>query len=198
MPLVCAGGVGDERAFVARARAWATRACSSARGSSPRPSAGPATTTSRRSCGARRADIVLTERHLRGAGGRDRHADYVRRSGPKAGPIARSMLRGRKTKHWMRTIYALRSLWQLKRGLLPTRRSATTGRPARASAGIDRGRARGRDRPALRRGVAGVPRGLSRVTSLRRVDSRRATRRFRRCPDARLECQEPPQLDPGA
>ena len=27
------------------------------------------------------------------------------------------MLRGRRTKHWMRTLYALRSLWQLKRGL---------------------------------------------------------------------------------
>ena len=41
----------------------------------------------------------------------------VERLGTKAGPLARWMLRGRKTKHWMRTIYALRSLWQLKRGL---------------------------------------------------------------------------------
>ena len=43
---------------------------------------------------------------------------YVQRLGTKAGPLARWMLRGRRTKHWMRTIYALRSLWQLKRGLL--------------------------------------------------------------------------------
>jgi nitronate monooxygenase len=28
------------------------------------------------------------------------------------------MLRGRKTKHWMRTFYALKSLWQLKRSSL--------------------------------------------------------------------------------
>jgi nitronate monooxygenase len=36
----------------------------------------------------------------------------------RAGPLARFMLRGRRTKHWMRTLYALRSLWALKRGLL--------------------------------------------------------------------------------
>jgi nitronate monooxygenase len=42
----------------------------------------------------------------------------VRRLGRKAGPIARFMLRGRRTKHWMRTLYALRSLWSLKRGLM--------------------------------------------------------------------------------
>jgi len=28
------------------------------------------------------------------------------------------MLRGHKTKHWMRSIYALRSIWQLKRASL--------------------------------------------------------------------------------
>jgi nitronate monooxygenase len=27
------------------------------------------------------------------------------------------MLRHRRTKHWMRTLYGLRSLWQFKRGL---------------------------------------------------------------------------------
>jgi nitronate monooxygenase len=41
----------------------------------------------------------------------------VRRLGTRAGPLARLMLRGRRTKHWMRTLYALRSLWSLKRGL---------------------------------------------------------------------------------
>jgi nitronate monooxygenase len=38
--------------------------------------------------------------------------------GLKAGPVARWMLRHRRTKHLMRTIYALRSLWQLKRASL--------------------------------------------------------------------------------
>ncbi len=44
----------------------------------------------------------------------------VERMGLRAGPVARWMLRGRRTKHWMRTIYALRSLWQLKRASLDT------------------------------------------------------------------------------
>ena len=43
---------------------------------------------------------------------------YIQRMGLKAGPLARRMLRGRRTKHWMRTLYALKSLWQLKRASL--------------------------------------------------------------------------------
>ena len=45
----------------------------------------------------------------------DPDAPYVERIGTKAGPIARVLLRGRRTKHWMRTFYALRALRQLKR-----------------------------------------------------------------------------------
>jgi nitronate monooxygenase len=44
----------------------------------------------------------------------------VRRLGLKAGFLARWLLRGRKTKHLMRTLYTLRSLWQLKRASLDT------------------------------------------------------------------------------
>ena len=43
---------------------------------------------------------------------------YIRRMGLRAGPLARWMLRGRRTKHWMRTLYALKSIWQLKRSSL--------------------------------------------------------------------------------
>ncbi len=41
----------------------------------------------------------------------------VRRLGLRAGPLARWMLRGQRTKHWMRTIYALKSFWLLRRSL---------------------------------------------------------------------------------
>jgi nitronate monooxygenase len=51
---------------------------------------------------------------------------YIERMGLKAGPVARWMLRHRRTKHLMRTVYALRSLWQLKRGLF--RESAGGGK----------------------------------------------------------------------
>ena len=43
---------------------------------------------------------------------------FVERLGTRAGALARWMLRHRRTKHLMRTIYALRSLWQLKRASL--------------------------------------------------------------------------------
>jgi len=40
---------------------------------------------------------------------------HVERVGTKAGPIARWLLRHRRTKHFMRTLYALNSAWRLKR-----------------------------------------------------------------------------------
>ena len=45
---------------------------------------------------------------------------YIARMGLKSGPIARWMLRGNRTKRWMRMIYAGKSLWQLKRSSLDT------------------------------------------------------------------------------
>ena len=43
---------------------------------------------------------------------------YIERLGIKAGPFARWMLRGHKTKHWMRTWYGLNSIRRLKAGLM--------------------------------------------------------------------------------
>ncbi len=71
---------------------------------------------------ASESDIVLTER-LTGVPVAVINNEWVRRTGTRAGPLARWMLRGRKTKHWMRTIYALRSGLALKSGLM--RESAT-------------------------------------------------------------------------
>jgi len=62
-------------------------------------------------------DIVLTER-LTGVPVAVINNEWVRRTGTRAGPVARWMLRGRKTKHWMRTIYAIRSGMSLKSGLM--------------------------------------------------------------------------------
>ena len=113
VPLVCAGGVGDEAAFVAAletgyagvqmgTRFIATDEC------------GAHADYKQAIVAATEADIVLTER-VTGVPLAVIRTPYVERIGLKAGPIARWMLRGRRTKHWMRTIYALRSLWQLKR-----------------------------------------------------------------------------------
>jgi len=59
-------------------------------------------------------DIVLTER-LTGVPVSVIRTPHIERIGTKAGPIGRLMLRGRKTKHWMRMIYSLQSVWKLKR-----------------------------------------------------------------------------------
>ncbi len=59
-------------------------------------------------------DVVLTER-LTGIPVSVLRTPYVEKLGTTVGPISRWMFRGRKTKHWIRTFYALRSLRQLKR-----------------------------------------------------------------------------------
>ena len=62
-------------------------------------------------------DIVLSER-ITGVPVAVINTPFIRRMGLRAGPLARWMLRGRRTKHWMRTLYALKSIWQLKRSSL--------------------------------------------------------------------------------
>lgn len=59
-------------------------------------------------------DIVMTER-LTGVPVAIINTPTIQRIGTKAGPIASWMLRGRKTKHYMRTIYSLQSIWKLKK-----------------------------------------------------------------------------------
>jgi len=116
VPVVCAGGIGDEAGFVAALRMGYAGAQLGTR------------FIATNECGAHddykqaivrasEADIVLTER-VTGVPLSVIRTPYVERIGTKAGPIARWLLRGRKTKHWMRTIYALRSAWQLKRASL--------------------------------------------------------------------------------
>ena len=116
LPVVCAGGVGDGPGFAeALAQGYAgvqmgTRfiATDECRASAP---------YKRAIVEADEDDIVLTER-LTGVPVAVIETPYVKRLGLKAGPLARWMLRGRRRKHWMRTFYALRSAWQLKRASL--------------------------------------------------------------------------------
>jgi nitronate monooxygenase len=59
-------------------------------------------------------DIVLTER-LTGVPVAVINNDYIRGLGTRANPVARYMLRHRRTKYWMRSLYHLRSLRRLKK-----------------------------------------------------------------------------------
>jgi len=116
VPVVCAGGIGSAEEFVAALRLGYAGAQLGTRFI--------ATTECRASDAYKQAivaageqDVVLSER-ITGVPVAVLRTPYVERMGLTAGPIPRWMLRHRRTKHLMRTIYALRSLWQLKRASL--------------------------------------------------------------------------------
>lgn len=66
---------------------------------------------------ARPEDIVLTER-VTGVPLAVINTPHVQRIGTRAGPVARLLLRGRRTRRLMRTLYAVRSAVQLRRASL--------------------------------------------------------------------------------
>jgi nitronate monooxygenase len=115
LPVVCAGGVGQEQEFVAALRMGyagvqmgtrfiATTECSAS------------AEYKQTIVDSEEEDIVHSER-LTGVPVAVINTPSVQKLGLRAGPLARWMLRGRRTKHWMRTIYALKSFWQLRRSL---------------------------------------------------------------------------------
>lgn len=116
LPVVCAGGVGSASRFAAMIRIgyagvqMGTRfiATTECKASDPYKHA---------ILEADADDIVLTER-ITGVPVAVIRTPFVERMGTRAGVLARWMLRHRRTKRLMRSIYALRSLWQLKRASL--------------------------------------------------------------------------------
>ena len=113
LPVVCAGGVGTPAQFAAMLRLGYAGVQMGTRFIAT-PECITNDAYKQAILRATEGDIVLTER-ITGVPVSVIRTPYIERMGLKAGPLARWMLKGRKTKHWMRTIYALRSLWQLKR-----------------------------------------------------------------------------------
>ncbi len=118
LPVICAGGIGTELEFtdVLRlgyagvqmgTRCIATAECTAS------------VEYKQAIVDAQEGDIVHSER-LTGVPVAVIDTPFIRRLGLRAGPVARWMLRGGRTKHLMRTIYALRSLRQLRRSLSST------------------------------------------------------------------------------
>jgi nitronate monooxygenase len=115
LPVVCAGGVGTEEAFIAALRMgydgvqMGTRfiATPECRASHPYKEA---------ILQAGEEDILWTER-ITGTPVAVIATPYTRAMGEKVGPLAR-LFRHPRTKHWMRSWYGLRSLWKLKRSSL--------------------------------------------------------------------------------
>jgi len=85
---------------------------------------------------AEEADIVLSER-VTGVPVAVINTDYIKKSGLKSGWLARWMLTGNKTKHWMRTIYALKSIWQLKKSSLDESGERDYWQAGKSVAGIE-------------------------------------------------------------
>jgi len=115
LPVVCAGGIGDEEGFVrALELGYAGAQLGTRFIATPECRAGEA--YKKAIVDATESDIVLTER-ITGVPVAVLNTPHVKRLGTRAGPLARFLLRHRRTKHWMRTVYALRSLWELRRAL---------------------------------------------------------------------------------
>ncbi|MDH3222448.1 MAG: nitronate monooxygenase, partial [Gemmatimonadota bacterium] len=115
VPVVCAGGIGtpDEFAEVFRlgyagaqlgTRFIATDECAAS------------DAYKRAIVSSGEDDVVLSEK-LTGVPVAVLNTPYIQRMGLEAGPVARRLLRGRRTKHWMRLFYTVKSFFQLKRSL---------------------------------------------------------------------------------
>ena len=136
LPLVCAGGIGNEDDFARVLRMGYAGAQLGTRFIAT-PECRASEAYKRAIIAAGERDIVLTER-LTGVPVAVIDTPSVRRLGTRAGPVARLLLRGRRTKRWMRTIYALRSLRALKRGLLRDAPERDIWQAGKSVAGIDR------------------------------------------------------------
>jgi nitronate monooxygenase len=116
VPLVCAGGIGEPRQFVEAlemgyaaaqlgTRFIATRECEA------HPD------YKRAILDADEDDIVLTDR-ISGVPVSVIRTPYIEKTGTEAGWLAKKMLQHPRFKHWARTYYSLKSIWQLKNASL--------------------------------------------------------------------------------
>ena len=115
-PLICAGGIGEPEEFAGAIKAGYVGAQLGTRFlASTECSVG--SDYKEAILRAHEDDIVLTEK-ISGVPVSIIRTPYIDRIGTRAGPVAKWMLGGRKTKHWMRTIYSLQSIWKLKQASL--------------------------------------------------------------------------------
>ena len=115
VPVVCAGGVGDEHDFTAMLR-LGYAACQLGTRFIATTECAASDAYKAAILAAEERDIVLSER-ITGVPVSVINTPLIRRMGTRAGPIARWMLRHRRTKKWMRMIYALESLRRFKSSL---------------------------------------------------------------------------------
>ena len=116
LPVVCAGGIGDGAGFAAALRmGYAGVQCGTRFIATPECRASDA--YKRAIVEASEDDVVLSER-ITGLPVAVLNTPHVRRAGLRANALERWMLRGPRTKHFMRSVFALRSAWSLRRDSL--------------------------------------------------------------------------------
>lgn len=135
LPLVCAGGVGSPTEFRAMldlgyagvqcgTRFIATAECTAH------------ADYKQAILDAGEDDIVPTER-VTGVPLAVIRTPFIERMGTKAGPVGRWMLKGRRTKHWIRAWYSMRSAFRLKDASMKGATSADCWQAGKSVATID-------------------------------------------------------------
>jgi len=135
VPLVCAGGIGDAAGFH-QALDIGYAACQLGTRFIASQECLASGVYKQAILDAKESDIVLSER-ITGIPVSVINTDYIKRVGLKSGWLAKWMLSGNKTKHWMRTIYALKSIWQLKKSSLDESGERDYWQAGKSVAGIE-------------------------------------------------------------
>ncbi len=116
VPVVCAGGVGTPEEFLEALRTGYAGVQMGTRFIAT-PECGASDAYKRAILEAGEGDIVWSER-ITGVPVAVIRTPTIEKTGTRAGPVARWLLRHKRTKRFMRTLYALRSIWKLKRASL--------------------------------------------------------------------------------
>jgi len=135
VPLVCAGGVGDASGF-REALACGYAACQLGTRFIASRECRASDSYKQAVVDAQEDDIVLSER-VTGIPVSVINTDFIRRQGTRMGWFARWMLSGRRTKHWMRVFYGLKSIWQLKHSSLDEKGEKDYWQAGKSVAAID-------------------------------------------------------------
>lgn len=134
LPVVCAGGIGDAAGFVEALRmGYAGVQMGTRFIATPECTASAA--YKQAIVAASEDDVVLSER-ITGVPVAILNTPWVQRSGTKVNAFERWMLKGRRTKHWMRTYFALRSAWLMKRDAYDPRADRDVWQAGRSVAAI--------------------------------------------------------------
>lgn len=134
LPVVCAGGVGDPAGFAAALRLGYAGVQMGTRFIAT-PECTASETYKRAIVAAGEDDVVLSER-ITGVPVAILATPAVKRAGMKVNAFERWMLRGRRTKHWMRTWFALRSAWLMKRDAYAERENREVWQAGKSVAAI--------------------------------------------------------------